>query len=90
MVAIDQPNCRENAIDAHFAQKGWLWTATTPAHVDSWDGTLKACAALGVTQRARAMTRTTFRGLWLKVGRHGTSTGADDPGACEPRRGSRM
>lgn len=48
--------CRENAIDAHFVQKGWLWTATTPAHVDSWDGTLKACAALGVTpfQRVEA------------------------------------
>lgn len=48
--------CREHAIDAHFTQKGWLWTATTPAHVDSWDGTLKACAALGVApfQRVEA------------------------------------
>jgi glycine/D-amino acid oxidase-like deaminating enzyme len=40
--------CREHAIDAHFVQKGWLWTATTPAHVDSWNGTLRACESLGV------------------------------------------
>lgn len=40
--------CRQNAIDAHFVQKGWLWTATTPAHVDSWNGTLDACERLGV------------------------------------------
>ncbi len=40
--------CREHAIDAHFVQKGWLWTATTPAHVDSWNGTLQACEKLGV------------------------------------------
>ncbi len=41
--------CRQHAIDAHFIQKGWLWTATTPAHVDSWNGTLEACERLGVT-----------------------------------------
>lgn len=40
--------CRQHAIDAHFVQKGWLWTATTPAHVDSWNGTLQACEKLGV------------------------------------------
>ncbi|NSZ02069.1 FAD-dependent oxidoreductase [Agrobacterium tumefaciens] len=40
--------CRQHVIDAHFVQKGWLWTATTPAHVDSWNGTLDACERLGV------------------------------------------
>lgn len=40
--------CQENNIDAHYVQKGWLWTATTQAHVDSWNGTLKACESLGV------------------------------------------
>lgn len=39
--------CTRHGIDAHFTQKGWLWTATSPAHVDTWDGTLAACAALG-------------------------------------------
>ncbi|SDS23058.1 Glycine/D-amino acid oxidase [Halopseudomonas litoralis] len=40
--------CQEHDIDAHFLQKGWLWTATTPAHIDSWRGTLKVCERLGV------------------------------------------
>lgn len=40
--------CAEHAIDAHFVQKGWLWTATTPPHVDAWNGTLQACERLGV------------------------------------------
>ncbi|WP_113154194.1 FAD-binding oxidoreductase [Nitratireductor sp. OM-1] len=39
--------CARHGIDAHFTQKGWLWTATSPAHIDTWDGTLAACAALG-------------------------------------------
>lgn len=40
--------CQKHKIDAHFVQKGWLWTATTPAHIDSWNSTLKACERLGV------------------------------------------
>ena len=39
--------CARHDIDAHFTQKGWLWTATSAAHVDTWNGTLAACAALG-------------------------------------------
>lgn len=40
--------CQQHAIDAHFVQKGWLWTATTPAHNNSWNSTLEACERLGV------------------------------------------
>jgi glycine/D-amino acid oxidase-like deaminating enzyme len=40
--------CQRHAIDANFEQKGWLWTATTPAHVDSWNRTVQACEKLGV------------------------------------------
>lgn len=40
--------CEQHQIDAHYARKGWLWTATTPAHIDSWNGTLDMCARLGV------------------------------------------
>ncbi|MGE8059535.1 NAD(P)/FAD-dependent oxidoreductase [Pseudomonas sp. NPDC089547] len=40
--------CAEHEIDAHFQQKGWLWTATTPQHIDTWNGTLSACERLGV------------------------------------------
>lgn len=41
--------CRSHTIEAHFQQQGWLWTATTPAHIDSWRNTIAACEKLGVT-----------------------------------------
>lgn len=40
--------CEQHQIDAHYVRKGWLWTATTPAHIDSWNSTLETCARLGV------------------------------------------
>lgn len=40
--------CQENGIEAEFRMDGWLWTATTPKHIDSWNSTLKACEELGV------------------------------------------
>ncbi|WPH05274.1 FAD-binding oxidoreductase [Pseudomonas aeruginosa] len=40
--------CAEHGIDAHYQQRGWLWTATTPQHIDTWNGTLAACERLGV------------------------------------------
>ena len=40
--------CERYGIDAHFQQSGWLWTATTQQHVDTWNGTLAACERLGV------------------------------------------
>lgn len=39
--------CERHRIDAAFRQKGWLWTATCKAHVDSWNATLAACERLG-------------------------------------------
>lgn len=41
--------CEAEGIEADFRQSGWLWTATAQRHIDSWRGTLKACADLGVT-----------------------------------------
>jgi len=40
--------CAREGIDAHFRQAGWLWTATSPAQMNSWSGAIRACAALGV------------------------------------------
>lgn len=40
--------CLQHGIDAHYQQNGWLWTATTPQHIDTWNGTLAACERLGV------------------------------------------
>lgn len=48
--AIDELGefCQQHKIDAHFQQKGWLWTATSAEHIDTWNGTLQACERLGV------------------------------------------
>ncbi|WP_202798473.1 NAD(P)/FAD-dependent oxidoreductase [Marinobacterium stanieri] len=40
--------CRQHEVDADFCQQGWLWTATCEAHKGAWEGTLNACAAMGV------------------------------------------
>lgn len=32
--------CTTHYIDAHFQRGGWLWTATTEAHLHDWDETL--------------------------------------------------
>src|SRR5919202_295696 len=34
--------CSENEIDAHYRQEGWLWTATNPAQIGAWAGTVAA------------------------------------------------
>lgn len=40
--------CEEHQIDAEFVQKGWLWTATCKAHLDSWQSTITTCKKFGV------------------------------------------
>jgi putative aminophosphonate oxidoreductase len=39
--------CTENGIDAEFRHDGWLWTATSPAQIGAWDGTLERLMELG-------------------------------------------
>jgi glycine/D-amino acid oxidase-like deaminating enzyme len=39
--------CRREGIDAHFHQGGWLWTATSPAQMGSWEGAVKTAEAYG-------------------------------------------
>jgi putative aminophosphonate oxidoreductase len=39
--------CRREAIDAHFHQGGWLWTATSTAQLGSWNGAVRAAEAYG-------------------------------------------
>jgi glycine/D-amino acid oxidase-like deaminating enzyme len=34
-------------IDAQYRQSGWLWTATTPAHVGAWDSVVETASRLG-------------------------------------------
>ena len=39
--------CEREGIDAHFRRGGWLWTATSPAQLGSWDGAVAAAARAG-------------------------------------------
>ncbi|MEA2321464.1 MAG: hypothetical protein QOD81_1314 [Solirubrobacteraceae bacterium] len=40
--------CEAHDIDAAFRRGGFLWTATTPAQVDAWEGVVGLCESLGV------------------------------------------
>lgn len=53
--------CERHGIEAHFRQGGWLWTATTPQHVDTWNATLAACERLGVQPFERLDAREVAR-----------------------------
>jgi putative aminophosphonate oxidoreductase len=39
--------CEREGIDAHYRRGGWLWTATSPAQVGSWEGAVAAAARVG-------------------------------------------
>jgi putative aminophosphonate oxidoreductase len=39
--------CEREGVDAHFHQGGWLWTATSPAQVGSWEGAVATAEAYG-------------------------------------------
>jgi putative aminophosphonate oxidoreductase len=39
--------CAREGVDAHFHQGGWLWTATSPAQIGSWEGADAAAEAYG-------------------------------------------
>jgi len=40
--------CREHAIDAHMRRSGWLWVATAPAQLDTWEPSVAACEQRGI------------------------------------------
>ena len=39
--------CEREGVDAHYRRGGWLWTATSPAQLDCWDGTVALAESLG-------------------------------------------
>jgi putative aminophosphonate oxidoreductase len=39
--------CERESVDAHFHQGGWLWTATSPAQVGTWESSVETAAAHG-------------------------------------------
>ena len=48
--AIDEIGefCRRNRIDADFRKGGWLWTATSAAQLNAWEGVVRHCEKNGV------------------------------------------
>jgi glycine/D-amino acid oxidase-like deaminating enzyme len=36
-----------NQIDAEYRRSGWLWTATTPAHIGAWNSVVEIATGLG-------------------------------------------
>jgi glycine/D-amino acid oxidase-like deaminating enzyme len=49
--------CAEHAIDARYRREGWLWTATAPAQMGAWAGTMaaieRACGARPFVELSR-------------------------------------
>jgi glycine/D-amino acid oxidase-like deaminating enzyme len=41
------PYLAAREIDAEYRQSGWLWTATTPAHVGAWNAVVETASRLG-------------------------------------------
>jgi glycine/D-amino acid oxidase-like deaminating enzyme len=39
--------CEREDVDAHFVRGGWLWTATSPAQLGSWEGAVAAAERMG-------------------------------------------
>ena len=39
--------CEREGVDAHFHRGGWLWTATSPAQVGSWEGAIEIAEEYG-------------------------------------------
>jgi glycine/D-amino acid oxidase-like deaminating enzyme len=46
----------EHSIDAELVRGGWLWTATTPAHIGAWDGVVTTARRLGHGDVFEALT----------------------------------
>lgn len=74
------PFLDEHGVDAEFVQSGWLWTATTPAHVGAWEG---------VVQKASALSRgEVFQRLTAEEIAHRTGSTAHVAGVFEPINGT--
>jgi putative aminophosphonate oxidoreductase len=45
--------CRLHAIDARMRRNGWLWVATAPVQLDTWEPSVAACEQRGVNAFVR-------------------------------------
>ena len=69
--------CERHGIDAHYRREGWLWAATSPAQVGSWDGSVRACEERGIDVfrrlapeevAARTGSAVHLAGVWERTG----------------------
>lgn len=44
-----QAFAQTNAIEIDFHRDGWLWVASTPAHLGAWEETVSRCERMGIT-----------------------------------------
>ncbi|MFN0038359.1 MAG: NAD(P)/FAD-dependent oxidoreductase [Burkholderiales bacterium] len=47
----------QHGIDAEYRQAGWLWTATTPAHIDAWSEVVATARRIGRGQVFQEVSR---------------------------------
>lgn len=66
----------QHGIDAEYRQAGWLWTATTPAHIDAWSGVVATAQRIGRGEIFQQLSRE-------DVARR-TGSDAHIAGICEP------
>ena len=66
----------DQGVDAQYRQSGWLWTATTPAHVGVWNAVVETASRLGREQ--------IFQSVPLAEITRRTGSAIHLAGVCEP------
>ncbi len=74
------PYLAAREIDAEYRQSGWLWTATTPAHVGAWNAVVETANRLGRGKIFSAQSA-------AEIARRSGSS-AHLAGICEPVNGT--
>jgi glycine/D-amino acid oxidase-like deaminating enzyme len=74
------PYLATREIDAEYRQSGWLWTATTPAHVGAWNAVVETASRLG---RERIFSVQSAAEIARRSG-----SSAHLAGICEPINGT--
>jgi putative aminophosphonate oxidoreductase len=75
--------CADHGVDAHFRRSGWLWVATAPTQVGSWDSALRECEERGVD----AFVRLTPEELRSRIDQPTHLAGVWEPGTATVQPG---
>jgi glycine/D-amino acid oxidase-like deaminating enzyme len=74
------PYLAARGVDAEYRQSGWLWTATTPAHVGAWNAVVETASRLGREKIFSVLPA-------AEIARR-TGSSAHLAGVCEPINGT--